>query len=641
MNKLLSILFFTCLTLLVQAKDVKILSPDKKTMLTISTGLKNEPNLNYSISHQGSLIIAASPLGLEFGNEKSLSDHLEIISIKQKLVNETWKPVYGEKNVYPDHYKEVIIQFKENKTPYRSFSITCRVYNEGVAFKYNIHTKKQITITRELTGFKFTKDYTSWIAGAAQAKYIKGSISKTANGCERPYVIEINQNRFIALGEAALVDHARMKFNRSPKDSLLLVASLDGNAVFHTNFSTPWRYVMIAESAGKLLENNYFILNLNNSSAIKDVSWIKPGKVIREATLTTIGGKACIDFAARHNLQYIEFDAGWYGHEYDNASSALMVNVDSSRSPGPLDMPEIIAYGKGKGVGIILYVNQRALSKEIDTILPLFKSWGVKGIKYGFVNVGSQQNITWLHEAIRKAADHHMMLDIHDDYRPTGYSRTYPNLLTQEGVRGDEESPDNQHVLITMFTRMIAGAGDHTNCYFAPRVDNMGSHASQMAKAICIYSPWQFVYWYDRPADSPRKKGGAGSAASTTKGGRGATASIIDEIPDLSFYDALPTVWDDTRVIEGKIGEYGTIARRNGDNWYIGSITDKERSFIIPLGFLNKNRKYEATVYADDASLQTATKVAIKKMKVDASTILNMKLLTKNGQAIIIKPLKN
>mgnify|MGYP003948797739 CR=1 FL=1 len=179
-----------------------------------------------------------------------------------------------------------------------------------------------------------------------------------------------------------------------------------------------------------------------------------------------------------------------------------------------------------------------------------------------------------------------------------------------------------------MFTRMIAGAGDFTNCYFAPRVNAMGSHASQMAKAICIYSPWQFVYWYDRPLGSPIQKGGAGSAA----------ASVITETPELSFYDALPTVWDDTRVIAGKIGEHGTIARKSGDNWYVGTLTDKPISFSLPLDFLSKGKRYQATVYADDPSLPGPTKIAIKQMNVDASTVLNIQLMEKNGEAIIIRP---
>jgi len=629
MYKLLLTSLFICLSLVTKAKDIKILSPDKKTTLTISTALKNEPILNYSILYQGNMLIAASPLGLAFEGEKQLADQLAIVSFQEKLVNETWKPVYGEKNLYRDNHKEVIIQFKETQTPYRLFSITCRVYNEGVAFKYNVNTNKPITITKELTGFKFTKNHSSWIAGMSQSAYTKGTISKTVNGTERPYVIEINENCVVALGEAALVDYARMKFNRSKTDSLLLVASLDGKVTYQANFSTPWRYVMIANSPSKLVENNGFILNLNKPSAIKDASWIKPGKVIREVTLTTVGAKACIDFAAKHHLQYIEFDAGWYGHEYDNAASALAVNLDTLRSKGPLELQEVIKYGNAKGVGVILYVNQRAMSKQLDSILPLYKSWGVKGLKYGFVNVGSQQHTAWLHEAIRKAANHQLMLDIHDEYRPTGYSRTYPNLLTQEGIRGDEESTDNHQVLITMFTRMIAGAGDQTNCYFAPRVDKMGSHASQMAKAICLYSPWQFLYWYDRPIGSPIKIGGAGS-----------TASVISEIPDLSFYDALPTVWDDTKVLEGKIGAYGTIARKSGDTWFVGTLTDQARSFSLPLNFLSKNKQYEATIYADDASLTTATKIAIKKIKVNVSTVLNINLLTKNGQTLIIRPVK-
>lgn len=633
---IIPIVLLTFLTFMVRAKDVKVLSPDKRIELTLSTGTGNKPGLNYSVMFNKRVVLAASPLGFEFEHERPLSDHLELVSVKEKLVNTTWKPVYGERSSYPDLYQCVTLQFKEKTNPFRSFAIDCRVYNEGLAFRYNISTSKPLTITRELTGFQFTQDHPSWIAQHSQASYIAGSVSKTIKETERPYVIKIQPDCFVALGEAALTDFTQMRFSRAATDSLLVLAALKGKVVFNHDFSTPWRYVMIAGSEAKLLENNYLVLNLNRPNALKDVSWIKPGKVMREVTLTTTGGKASIDFAAKHNLQYIEFDAGWYGHEYDNAASALAVNVDTSRSPGPLNLHEIIDYGKQKGVGIILYVNQRALSKELDTILPLYRSWGVKGVKYGFVNVSSQQHITWLHEAVRKAAQHQLMLDIHDDYRPTGYSRTYPNLITQEGVRGDEESPDNKQTLTTIFTRMLAGAADATNCYFAPRVNQMGSHASQMAKAICIYSPWQFVYWYDRPAGSPLGKGGAGSTAAK---GEKPTVPVITEIPDLEFYDALPTVWDDTRVLEGKIGAYATVARRDGATWYVGTLTDEARKFSLALSFLKKNVKYEATIYADDAGLQTDTKILITRKKVDSATVLDFDLKTKNGAAIIIKAL--
>ncbi len=607
--------------------EVKTQSPDKKNFLIVKLNPEKNNSLFYSIEKQGIIIIADSPLGLAFENQLPLSNNLLLISTQKREVDEPWKPVYGEKNRYSNHFNETTLNFKESKAPFRSFSVIVRAYNEGVAFRYVVASEQPVTITQELTGFRFEKDYTSWIAYRAQAKYFKGSISKTGKGCERPYVIEMAEKLYIALGEAALTDNARMKFDRSENDSLLILAAIEGKAEYKATFSTPWRYVMIADSPSKLLEQNSFILNLNEPSKIADASWIKPGKVIREVTLTTVGGKACVDFAVRHNISYVEFDAGWYGSEYNNASDARSVNVDPSRSPGPLELQEVIKYAKDKGIGIILYVNQRALSQQLDTILSLYQSWGVKGVKYGFVDVGSQKNTSWLHEAIRKAAEHRLMLDIHDEYRPTGYSRTYPNLLTQEGIRGDEESPDNQHVLITMFTRMLAGAGDHTNCYFAPRVDEkMGSHVSQMAKAICIYSPWQFIYWYDRPDNSPRNKGGAGQ-----------TNPFIPEIADLSFYDALPTVWDETKVIEGKIGEYGTMARKSGENWFLGSLTDLPRSLKLSLKFLDKKAKYEATIYNDDSSMDTSTKVRIVKQIVTSASLLNFDLKNKNGIAIILR----
>ena len=621
----LTILFFESTS---QSAEIKVISPDKKNVMIVKLNPKQENLILYSIINQGDIIIADSPLGLTFENEKPICSGLEIIGVQQKEVNQPWTPVYGERNNYPNRYNETIIKLKEVKTPARTFSIEVRAYNEGIAFRYNVVNDHSVTVSGELTGYQFKKDYTSWIAPKAQAKIVKGSISKTGLGCERPYVIEVSDKLVIALGEASLVDHARMKFNRAPKDSLLLLATLDGKANYSNSFSTPWRYIMMAESPGQLLEQNYLILNLNEPSAIKDPSWIKPGKVIREVTLTTTGGKACIDFAAKHHIAYVEFDAGWYGPENNMASDARAVAVDPARSPGPLDMPDVIKYGKDKGIGILLYVNQRALKRQLDTILPLYESWGVKGMKFGFVDVGEQNYTSWLHQAIRKTGEHRIMLDIHDEYRPTGYSRTWPNLLTQEGIRGDEESPDNQHVLITMFTRMLAGAGDHTNCYFASRVDEkMGSHASQMAKAICLYSPWQFIYWYDRVEGSPLKKGVVGSNA----------PSVVSEIPDLTFYDALPTVWDNTKVLEGKIGEYGTIARKNGDDWFIGSLTDKARKLTVDLGFLDKRYNYEATIYADDASLNTPTKVKITNQNVNYTDKLSLELKDRNGVAVVLK----
>jgi alpha-glucosidase len=378
------------------------------------------------------------------------------------------------------------------------------------------------------------------------------------------------------------------------------------------------------------IKSCHFSRHLNDPAAIADISWIKPGKVLREVTLTTTGAIAAIDFTSSHNMQYIEFDAGWYGPENKDESDARAVNPDPARSKGPLDMQEVIKYANSKNIGLLLYVNRKALERQLDSLLPIYKKWGVSGIKFGFVQVGNQAVTAWLHEAIKKVASYQMVADVHDEYRPTGFSRTYPNFLTMEGIRGDEESPTNSHTLITMFTRMLAGQGDNTICYYNERVDNkMGSHASQLAKAVCIFSPLQFLYWYDKASPSLEKKDGLW----------GSTNYIGDE-PELEFFNNVPTVWDETKVLNAKIGEYGVIARKKGNEWFVGGINGEEaRTLNISFSFLDPGVKYSAKIYSDDPSVNTRTHVRIDNIKVDNISVYPAKLRANNGIAIHIIPL--
>jgi alpha-glucosidase len=261
----------------------------------------------------------------------------------------------------------------------------------------------------------------------------------------------------------------------------------------------------------------------------------------------------------------------------------------------------------------------------LDEVLALFEEWGIAGVKYGFVNVGPQEWTSWLHEAVKKAAEHNLMVDIHDEYRPSGFSRTYPNLMTQEGIRGDEESPSNEHTLITLFTRMLAGAGDNTNCYYAPRVQQkMGGNVSQLAKAVMLYSPWQFLYWYDRPQGSPGKKGGAGSSQ-----------GFIQNHPELEFFNNMPCVWDETKVLEGEIGQFATIARRSGEDWFLGSLTgEKAHKLNLVTDFLELGEKYKAIIYSFDPNSESSTKVKIENMEVNANTKLEFEIMPNSGLAI-------
>jgi len=606
-----------------ERKEVQVESPNG--LYEFTCNLNEEANeINYSISFRGQEVIQASRLGFAFAEDGE--EHHDIIfkNVARKNVKSSWQPVYGERNEYPEIYSGIIIDLQEGG---KNCKLHVRAYNEGVAFRYEF-PDGNTHITGEKTEYALPDKTILWASERAQSEIFKIPVSRVEKPIDRPLLMQLPDSLFVAVGEGGLVDFARMKLIRSTDAPATLRTILDGEVKFQAAFKTPWRFIMAAEKPGQILENNFLILNLNEPNRIDDISWIKPGKVIREVTLTTRGGKACVDFAVKHNLQYVEFDAGWYGHEYDEGSDATTVSVDPKRSKGPLDLHQVISYAETRGIGIILYVNMRALEKQLDDILPLFRSWGIKGVKYGFVNVGPQEWTTWLHDAVRKAADHQLMVDIHDEYRPTGYSRTYPNLMTQEGIRGDEESPDNAMVLKTVFTRMIAGAGDHTNCYFAGRVDErMGSHASQLAKLVCVYSPWQFVYWYDRPLDSDISEIGAG----------GSRNRILD-VPELAFIDEVPTVWDDTRVIDGYPGEFAIIARRSGNLWFIGALNgSQDRDYKIPLDFLTPGDNYEATLYYDDPDAGTITGVGIQKQIISSTDYITRRISAGNGLAIIIK----
>ena len=616
----------------IPASSLDVTSPDGRMVITFETkdfaGSSSCPV--YRVSYQGRPIIADSRLGLELTNGV-LMEGMEIVGQTASRVDSQWKPVYGERSIIRDRHQQVIVELREKAAPRRRLQLTLRAYDEGAAFCYTVPSEEgmdRVQIAKERSEFRLAGDFPAWAAYTAQGVYANIPISQIKPGCERPLVMRVADDCYAALAEARLVDYARMKFAPLAAAPHSLVSQLDGGVSAALPLTTPWRVVMVGESPGRLLENSDLMLNLNEPCAIADTSWIKPGKVIREVTLTTQGGKACVDFAVQHRMQYVEFDAGWYGAENSEASDARAVNLDPKRSKGPLDLQEVIRYASERGIGIILYVNQRALTRQADEIFPLYQKWGVKGVKFGFVNVGSQKATAWLHEAVRKAAAHQLMVDIHDEYRPTGFSRTYPNLMTQEGVRGDEERQPTRQTLATLFTRMLAGPADFTVCYYDARVDQNASHAFQLAKPVCFYSPFQFLFWYDRPKAAPAKIGGAGNAETS-----------IGSEPEIEFFDHLPTVWDDTRVLEGRIGEYAVIARRAGTEWHLGFLNSGEaRTLSAKLDFLNAGQRYVAHIYSDDPTIPTRTRVRIDRHLVDHTTVLKLSAGAQGGQAVRLAP---
>lgn len=627
MKRLFILLLLLPVALVANARTVDFKSPDGLYVMTVSD---EGGDITFRLLWNGFEYIGKSALGVDMGRGRQHG--LCIADVADRgLTDTSWRPVYGERSIISDKYNSYVLNLKYSDSGKPSpYDIEVRMYDEGMAFRYLFTGGSYLKIVDEYTEFAVPDGTMAYFTPRAQTPYSLLPLKDWPGDgqSDRPLLLRIPDHGFMCLGEAQVVDYVRTKFCLSDKPNTIATA-MYGPVEEIAPYQSPWRLAMCADNAGDILQHNYIYYNLNPECRIKDPSWIRPGKVMREVTLTTKGAKALVDFAVKRNLQYIHFDAGWYGFEYDKASDATTVTPDPRRNPDPnsLDLQEAVAYARSKGIGVIVYVNQRALQQQLDEILPLYKKWGIAGIKFGFVQVGSQVWTKWMHEAVEKCAQYGLMVDIHDEYRPTGFSRTYPNLMTQEGVRGNEEFPDAFNNTMLPFTRYVCGPADYTICYyrqdfgrFEAQSDDYGvprsktiqtTPAHQLALSVVYYSPLQYMYWYDKPSDSR------------------------DE-PELKFFDDVYTVWDDTRVMEGEPGEYVTIARRHGDEWFVGSIANAARHAEISLDFLPEG-KYVAEIYTDgDSSIPTRTKVNVSKADVTAKTVLKFDIRKSGGVAIRI-----
>ncbi|RRB04724.1 glycoside hydrolase family 97 protein [Larkinella rosea] len=618
MTRFLSLLF--CLVLagktLAQTPDsLRISSPNG--LLTWSIRLQDEPQSPqspvYEITYRNKPLIQPSRLGMS-NNGTGLrpltwDKNLRIVSATKRTQRSNWQPVWGERADIPDHYNELIVTFRNGPGAGGTMQLIARAYDEGVAFRYFFPEDLRVQVLevdQETTFFNLPPKTKALYTHHAQGRYEERAIENWAKAAQMPLTLRLDNGTWACITQAEQSSYPLVRLKTVGPNQL--VSQLYSEITEASPLASSWRVVMAADRPTDLLQNNYLIQSLNPPNEIKDVSWIKPGRVMRDLTLSTTGAKDLVDFAVEQNIDYLHFDAGWYGHEYEIASDATKVSVDPRRNPkGDLDLPEAIRYARSKGKKIILYVNHRALERQLDTLLPLYESWGVSGIKFGFVHTGSHHWTVWLHEAVRKAAKHHLVVDIHDEYSPTGFNRTYPNLLTQEGVRGNEDWPDATHNTILPFTRYINGAADYTFCFNQPRLTNTKGH--QLALPVIYFSPLQFLYWYGKPADFPDRQ-------------------------EIEFWKDLPTVWDDTKVLAGTPGQFVSIARRKGTDWYVGTVTNTEaRKVDLPLTFLEPGKSYSLELYEDDGS----GKVRKQTRNVTSKDRLTANLLPSGGQAVVLK----
>lgn len=607
----------------VEKAHVIITSPDSLVNFHFyqQTDSNGQYNIYYTIAYKEKTVITKSRMGLELDNkvwELALAERIErkdkwyhdlvFHTVEYKKNRSCWTPLYGERSLIEDNWNGALIKFEKNNHSEYSMDIEVRVYNEGVAFRYLFPEHPNAIyhkIIADDTEYAFETDAQTWCTSWAQGTYERLTISEWAGVYERPMTIELPNGLWVALADADVADWSLTRFKKSNCKQNTISTDMYGLVDIVTPGKTPWKTILVAETPGKLLDNNDMILNLNPDCMIKDLSWIKPGKILREITLTTEGAIECIDFCVDHNLQYILFDGGWYGH-------ATTFQADASRVSAPIELSKVIAYGKERGIGVWLYVNHHALQQHAETLFPLYKEWGIAGIKFGFVQYATHRWSVWMHDMVKLAAENQLMVNIHDEYRPSGFSRTYPNLLTQEGVRGNEEFPDATHNTVLPFTRLISGAADYTICYYDGRL--VTTHAHQLAASLIFYSPLQTLFWYDKP-------------------------SYYNNEPEIAFFESLPTVFDHSSVLIGEPGKQIFMARRKKDDWFVGGITNNNGSDeIITLDFLEPDKTYLALVYTDDENVKTSTKVKCSGFLTNSSQQMKFKLKPGGGVAIRFIP---
>ncbi|MET3879046.1 glycoside hydrolase family 97 catalytic domain-containing protein [Chitinophaga sp. OAE865] len=608
---------------IIEQSRVVLQSPDKNYEVQFyqRQNAEQKRQMYYTVSYKHTPVILESLLGIQLDNHLSENamalkvdrhaswcENLAVKAISKRTQDTTWAPVYGERTLIRDHFNEAVVHLVKDDNPIYNMDVELRAYNEGIALRYFFPENEKGTyyrVTAEHTNFTLPEGTQAWHASWAQAPYRLLPLSQWPDNSERPLTLQLPGGKFVCLAEAQMTDYSRTKFTLDEHRPNTIVTAMHDPADLVSPVGTPWRVIMAGDRAGDLIENDFLVLNLNQPSRVKETSWIKPGKIIRVMTQTTADAISYIDFAAAHHLQYILFDWKWYG-------PAFTFTSDVTRVVAPLDMPRIIAYGKEKNVGVWLYVNQQGLLAQSDSLYRVYHDWGVVGVKFGFVQVGSHRWTTWIQEQLQKAAENNIMVNIHDEYRPTGEQRTWPNFLTAEGIRGNEEFPDATHNTVLPFTRMIAGPGDYTICYYDKRLKT--THAHQLALSVVMYSPLQTLFWYDKPA-------------------------LYENEPEIEFFEKVPASWDETKILEGAPGQFITTARRKGAEWFIGAITNNNaRTQRLPLSFLSPGKKYLATIYTDDPKAAAKTKVGIRTVKVTDATVMDIRLQASGGQAVWIRP---
>ena len=643
------------------AAQAQLSSPDGLIRMAFSTVAMGGgpgtplPQLTYEVTYRGKPVIARSMMGLEIQGRPALGPNLSIMEVTPGRISERYAVPAGKSSSIRNDCNILTVQALETAAPNRRLVVEARAYNDGVAFRYLVPEQEglgEFKITNERTQFVMGREGTAYalILRNYRTPWEDNYHTLPISGLNpdsliaMPLLMELPGTAFVAITEAFIENYSGMYLKHSERTGLALDARLspriDDAAVSvaaKTPMVTPWRMVLIASEPGRLIESN-MVLNLNPPSMIADTSWIKPGKaswdwwsgpydegVSFRPGKNTDTIKHYVDFSSKAGFEYFMLDAGWAVVVRAGPSDS---GVDLTRVRAEINMPEVLEYAKSKNVRLWLWAHWADVDKQMEAAFPLYEKWGIAGVKIDFMDRDDQQMVDFYRRTAKLAAEHHLMVDFHGAYKPDGIERTWPNVLTREGVLGLEYNKWSgrvtpEHNVMLAFTRLIAGPMDYTpggflnvtREEFKPRNEHpmvMGTRAHQTALFVVYLSPFEMV------SDHPEAYQGQ---------------------KELAFLSAVPSTWDETRVITGKVGEYIAVARRKGSEWFIGSIAGKNGVELdLPLEFLGTG-DYTAEIYSDapDADQHPMNTVLATK-KVDRADRIHVKMAPGGGQAVRVRP---
>lgn len=624
------------------AEEYNLFSPDKKIELKIFI----TDSIQYSATFNAKQVIAVSTLALTLQDHTILGNDPEILNISRRSVNDTLHPVIKVKSdVITDHFNELTLQFKNN------FAVIFRAYDDGVAYRFSTTFTAPVKVISEIVALNFPNDTQVYFhtekSFLTHSEELYEHIPLAAIPKEKmaslPVLLELEQGPRIVFTEAGLENYPGLYVqgtNRNSLNGLFPAAALeekqtrdrtvevsrraDHIAAVAGSRSFPWRALIIAEHDKELLQNQ-LVYKLSTPCRLNDTSWIKPGKVAWdwwnannifgvdfESGINTQTYKYYIDFAAKYGIEYIILDEGW-----SDPADLFLIAPD-------MDMDALFSYAREKQVGIILWVVWKTLDDQLQEALQQFQEWGAKGIKVDFMQRDDQWMVNYYWKIASAAAKHHLLVNFHGSYKPAGLRRAYPNVLTREGVKGLENNkwskqPDPEHNVTLPFIRMLAGPMDYTPgaminaqkknysaVFYRPM--SLGTRCHQLAMYVVFESPLQML------ADSP--------------------SHYLREQECMEFLSQVPVTWDKTIVLEARVAEYIMLARKKGNDWYLGAMTDwNPREFTLDLSFLGPGQ-YEIELYCDGPNAaKYGNDYEKKHFPVNSSSNLQVKLAPGGGWA--------